>query len=52
MSLKLTEEQWRSDLEAIRYYATIQPGYAEYWAEHRQIFRASYAEAIDGALAD
>jgi hypothetical protein len=48
----ITEEQWQSDLAAIRHYATIQPGYQAYWDEHRHIFRSSYAAEIDRALSD
>ena len=48
---KLTQEQWDSDIEAIRYYVGRQPFYREYWEEQKQIFRASYAAEIDRALA-
>lgn len=47
----ITEEQWQSDLAAIRHYTSTQPEYAEYWSEHRHIFRESYAKEIDRSLA-
>jgi hypothetical protein len=47
----ITEEQWESDLEAIRFFVSTQPAYAEYWAEYKHIFRASYVAEIDQALA-
>ena len=46
----ITEEQWQSDLVAIKYYTTTQPSYAEYWTQQKHIFRASYAAEIDRSL--
>ena len=47
----ITDEQWESDLEAIKFFVSRQPTYADYWAEYKQIFRDSYVAEIDQALA-
>lgn len=46
----ITEEQWQSDIEAIKYYMGIEPYYKEYWDEHKHIFRASYVSSIEDSL--
>ena len=46
----MTEEQWRSDIDAIKYYMTIEPYYKEYWDEHKHIFRESYVSSIEESL--
>jgi hypothetical protein len=43
----ITEEQWQSDLVAIREYMANNPTYSEYWVNQKHIFRTSYVEAID-----
>ena len=43
----ITEEQWQSDLVAIKQFMTGEPHYAEYWSNQKHIFRKSYVEAID-----
>ena len=48
----ITEEQWQSDLTAIEHYTKVQPGYAEYWVEHKHIFRESYVKEIDRNLSN
>ena len=47
----ITQEQWESDLESIRFFHSKQPIYADYWAEYKHIFRDSYVAEIDRALA-
>jgi hypothetical protein len=46
----ITEEQWQSDLVAIKQFLTREPLYSEYWSNQKHIFRKSYAEAIDQSL--
>ncbi len=46
----ITEEQWQSDLVAIREFMTNDPAYSKYWANQKHIFRASYVDAIDESL--
>jgi hypothetical protein len=48
----LTGEQWQSDLVAIRYFTKAQPSYARYWADQKEIFRASFVEEIDRNLSE
>ena len=48
----ITEEQWQSDLVAIKYFTTTQPSYAKYWAEQKHTFRVSYAAEIDRNLSE
>lgn len=48
----ITEEQWQSDLVAIRFFTHTQPSYSRYWADQKQIFRASYVEEIDRSLSE
>jgi hypothetical protein len=48
----ITDEQWQSDLVAIRYFTKTQPSYAQYWADQKMIFRASFVEEIDRSLSE
>ena len=48
----ITEEQWQSDLVAVRHFMTNEPIYSEYWSNQKQIFRTSYVEAIDQSLVE
>lgn len=48
----ITDEQWRSDLIAIKHFTQIEPLYAEYWAEQQHIFRQSFVDAINQNLSD
>ena len=47
----ITEEQWQSDLVAIKQFMASEPLYQEYWSNQKHIFRTSYIEAIDQSLA-
>ena len=47
----ITEEQWQSDLVAIKEFMANEPLYREYWSRQKHIFRISYVEAIDQSLA-
>ena len=46
----ITEEQWQSDLVAIKEFMTNDPAYSNYWEDQKHIFRASYVEAIDKSM--
>lgn len=48
----ITEEQWQSDLVAIKYFTATQPTYTQYWETQKHIFRASYVDEIDRSLAE
>ena len=48
----ITEEQWQSDLVAIRHFTATQDNYDSYWNQNKHIFRTSFVDAIDRSLAE